>query len=93
MAGQLGQPLGRPAGGGAEGHPVGLVLVQGEDGVDRGGLAGAGAAGQHHHVAGEGHLDGLALQRRVGKALRPLEGVDLAGEPPRHGGGLAGQPH
>lgn len=44
---------------GAECHAVIQGLVQAQNRVDRRRLAGAGAAGQHHHVAGQRQLDGL----------------------------------
>ena len=71
-SGQLGQPLGGTAGGGAQGHPIRLMLEQRQNGIHRGGFARTGATGQHQHIAGEGLTDRLPLQGRVGKALPPL---------------------
>ena len=69
---QLAQALGGPARGGAEGHPLGLIFQKLQDGVDGGGLAGAGAAGEDKAVLGHGLADGFPLQGRIGKALRQL---------------------
>ena len=54
VVGQFAQPLGGAARGGAEGDTVIQGLVQAQNGVDRGGLAGTGAAGEHHDPAGKG---------------------------------------
>ena len=71
-AGQFTQPFGRTARGSTKRHPVCLMFQQLQDGVDRGGLAGAGAAGEHKAVLGHSLADGFPLQGGVGKALRQL---------------------
>ena len=76
-AGQLAQPLGRAARGGAEGHPLGLMFQQLQDGVHGGGLAGAGAAGEDEAILGHRLADGLFLQRCIGKALGQLQDLDV----------------
>ena len=76
-AGQLAQALGRAAGGRAQGHPLGLIFQQLQNGVDGGGLAGAGAAGEHKAVLGHGLADGFLLQGRVGKALGQLQNLNV----------------
>ena len=80
-AGQLAQPLGGPAGGGAEGHPLGLRLEDAEDGLDGGGLAGAGAAGQHQTVLGHRLTDGLPLLGRIGEALGQFQHLEVLFQP------------
>ena len=45
------------------------AILQLQDGVHGGGLAGAGADGEHQTVLGHGLADGFPLQRRIGKAL------------------------
>ena len=74
---QLAQTLGGAACGSTEGYPFGLVLQQLQDGVDRGGLAGAGAAGEDKAVLGHGLADGFLLERRIGKALRQFQDLDV----------------
>ena len=74
---QLTQPLGGAARGGAQCHAVIQRLVQAQNRVDGGRLAGAGAAGQHHDAAGQRQFDGLPLQRRVLKALRHFQHADV----------------
>lgn len=84
MAGELGQPLGGPVGGGGQDHLGAFGAGQGDDGADGEALAAAGAAGQHGDLAGERQPDGLALlggQLRAGLAVQPLLGlvpVDVA---------------
>jgi len=70
--GQLAEPFGGAAGGGAQGYPLGLIFQQLQNSVDGGSLAGAGAAGEHKAVLGHGLADGFPLQGGVGKALRQL---------------------
>ena len=77
VPGQFAQPLGCAACGGTECHAVIQGLVQAQNCVDRRRLAGAGAAGQHHHAAGQCQLDGLLLQRRVLKALGHFQHADI----------------
>ena len=55
------QPLGRPTCGRAQRHSNLLCDQHLQDRVDQGGLAHAGAAGDHQHFAGESNPDGLAL--------------------------------
>ena len=43
----------------------------------RGGLAGAGAAGEDKAVLGHGLTDGFLLERRVSKALRQFQYLDV----------------
>ena len=74
---QLAQPLGCAARGGTEGHPLRLMLQQLQDGVDGGGLAGAGAAGQYKAVLGHSLADGFLLERRIGEALRQLQDLNV----------------
>ena len=74
---QLAQTLGGAACGSTEGYPFGLVLEQLQDGVDRGGLAGAGATGEDKAVLGHGLTDGFLLERRVSKALRQFQYLDV----------------
>ena len=64
VAGQLGQPLGGPAGGRDQHH--GRLLGRGEldDGADGEALAAARPAGQHRDLAGERELDRLLLAGR-----------------------------
>jgi hypothetical protein len=64
VAGQLGHPLGGPAGGRDQCH--GGVLGRGEldDGSDGEALAAPRPAGQHRDLAGEGELDRLSLAGR-----------------------------
>ena len=76
-AGQLAQALGGPAGGGAEGHPLGLAFQHVQHRLDGGGLAGAGPAGEHQAVLGDGLADGLPLLGGVGKALGRLQDLDV----------------
>ena len=76
-AGQFTQPFGRTARGGTKRHPVGLMFQQLQDGVDRSGLTGAGAAGQHKAVFGHGLADGFPLQGRIGKALGQLQHLNV----------------
>ena len=76
-AGQFTQPFGRTARGSTKCHPVCLMLQQLQDGVDRSGLTGAGAAGQHKAVFGHGLADGFPLQGRIGKALGQLQHLDV----------------
>ena len=70
--GQLAEPFGGAAGGGAQGYPLGLIFQQLQNGVDRGGLASAGAAGEHKAVLCHSLADGFPLQGGIGKALRQL---------------------
>ena len=76
-AGELAQPFGGPARGGAQGHPLGLIFQQLQDGVHGGGLTGAGAAGEHQTVLGHGLADGFPLQRRIGKALGQFQHLQV----------------
>ena len=46
-AGQLGDPLGRPAGGGRDGHRFPHPLQQGDNRPQGGGFSGAGTAGEN----------------------------------------------
>ena len=69
-AGDLGHPLGRAAGGGAQRHLAAGLLQQVDDGVDGGGFAGAGAAGEDEDFVLQRLQDGLLLQAGV---------ADLAG--------------
>ena len=66
--GQLAEPFGGAAGGGAQGYSLGLIFQQLQNGVDRGGLASAGAAGEHKAVLCHSLADGFPLQGGVGKA-------------------------
>ena len=74
---QFTQPLGGAARGGTQSHAVIQCLVQAQNRVDGGRLAGAGAAGQHHDPAGQRQAYGLPLQRRVRKALRHFQHADV----------------
>ena len=82
QAGAVRQPLGRPTRGRAQRHANLLGDQHLQDRVDQGGLAHAGAAGDHQHLAGESNPDGLALacgQLQTRPALHPwdrLGGVD-----------------
>ena len=76
-AGQLAEPLGGASGGRAQGYPLGLIFQQLQNSVDSGGLAGAGAAGEHKAVFCHGLADGFPLQGGVGKALRQLQDLDV----------------
>ena len=94
---QLAQTLGRAARGGAEGHPLGLIFQQLQNGVDGGGLARAGAARQHEAIFGHGLADGFLLQGRIGKPLRQFQHLNvflqIAGgvfPPPRQHGKAVG---
>ena len=71
-AGQLAEPLGSASGGGTKGYPLGLIFQQLQNGVDGGGLAGAGAAGEHKAVLRHSLADGFPLQRSIGKPLGQL---------------------
>ena len=71
-AGQLAEPLGGTAGGGTQGHPLGLIFQQLQDCVDGGGLASARTTGEHKAVLSHGLANGFPLQRSVGKTLRQL---------------------
>ena len=75
--GQLAEPFGGAAGGGAQGYPLGLIFQQLQNGVDRGGLASAGAAGEHKAVLCHSLADGFPLQGGVGKALCQLQDLDV----------------
>ena len=59
--GTVRQPLGRPTRGRAQRHANLLGDQHLQDRVDQGGLAHAGAAGDHQHLAGQSNPDGLAL--------------------------------
>ena len=82
-AGRLAEALGGAAGGGGEGEPQALLLEDGDDAADQGRLAGPRAAGQDHHLGGQGPLQGVALlgrQADLPLALEPADGpldVDL----------------
>ena len=85
--------LAAAAGGGAQGHPLGLAFQHVQHCFNGGGLAGTGAAGQHQAVFGHGPADGLPLLGGVGKALRRFQHlnvlVEVAGGlffPPGQGG-------
>ena len=91
VPGQFAQPLGGAACGGAECHAVIQGLVQAQNRVDRRRLAGAGAAGQHHHAAGQCQLDGQLLQRRVLKALGHFQHADIGVQRLGHLGREGGQ--
>ena len=80
-AGQLTQPFSRAAGGRTQGHPFRLIFQQLQNGVDGGGLAGAGAAGEHKAVLGHGFADGFLLQGRIGKALRQFQNLNVFIQP------------
>ena len=71
-ASQLAEPLGSASGGGTKGYPLGLIFQQLQNGVDGGGLAGAGAAGEHKAVLRHSLADGFPLQRSIGKPLGQL---------------------
>ena len=71
-AGQFAETLGGTAGGRAQGYPLGLIFQQLQNGVDRGGLARAGAAGEHKAVLSHSLADGFPLQGGVGKPLGQL---------------------
>ena len=80
-AGQLTQPFSRAAGGRTQGHPFRLIFQQLQNGVDGGGLAGAGAAGEHKAVLGHGFADSFLLQGRIGKALRQFQNLNVFIQP------------
>ena len=72
----IGQPLGCPARGRAKRHANLLGNQDPQDGVHQRGLAHAGTAGDHQHLAGEGDPDRLALacgQLQTGPALHPRD--------------------
>ena len=73
MVGQLTQALGGAARGRTERNTVIHSLIQGENRIDRCCFAGAGAAGQDHHPAGQRQPDRLLLQRCIGETLCDLQ--------------------
>ena len=77
MAGQFAEPFGGASCRSAQRHPVAGSLIQSQNGIDRGGLAGTRTAGEYHHAAGQRQPDSLPLQRRIGKALRKFQHVDI----------------
>ena len=78
VAGQFGEPLGGPAGGGGQ-HDLGaLGPGQLDDGADGEGFAAAGAAGQDRDLGGQGEPDRVGLFRGelgAGPAAQPAEGL------------------
>ena len=80
-SGQFAQALSCAARGGAQSHPLCLIFQQLQDGVDRSGLAGAGAAGEHKAVLSHGLADGFLLQRCIGKALRQFQDLNVFIQP------------
>ena len=52
------------------------MVKEGQNAPERGGLAGAGAAGEEHHLLAGGGFHGLHLEGGVGDALLPLDAVD-----------------
>ncbi len=87
----FGEALGSAAGGGAQGDAGLLVAEDLDDAADDGGLADAGAAGDHDELGGDPGTDGLALgiaHRDVGLLVGPFKGLfDLEG---RQGDGGSG---
>ena len=63
-AGRLAQPLGRPAGRRGEQELLTALLKRNDDRASTHGFACARATCQHAHFIGQGHLHGLALERR-----------------------------
>ena len=73
MVGQLTQAFGCAARGRTERNTVIHSLIQCQNRIDRCCFAGAGAAGQDHHPAGQRQPDRLLLQRCIGETLCDLQ--------------------
>jgi hypothetical protein len=72
-AGGLGEPLRGAPGGGGEQHALALGLEDRHDAPHEGGLAGAGASGDHQDLARDAAAHRLALLRRQADRLAALE--------------------
>ena len=89
LPGELAHALGRPAGGRRQEHLLPRLLQQVDDGVEGGGLAGAGPAGEQQHALLHGRPDGLLLLVRVADAPLLLNLPDLHVRPAQRAGGHA----
>ena len=77
MVGQLTQAFGGAARRRTERDTVIHSFIQCENRIDRCCFAGAGAAGEDKAVLGHGLADGFLLERRVSKALRQFQYLDV----------------
>ena len=88
---RLGHAPRRPAGGRAEDQAGALGGQDAQDGVDDGGLADAGAAGDDQHLGGQGEAHRGALARGEGESGSLLDpGKGLVRVDPRPGQGAGG---
>ena len=76
VARQVGDTLRGASRGGGDQHMLAELLEARDDGVERGGLTGAGAAGEDEQAARERRTDGLTLELRVLHAGALLDLVD-----------------